>query len=139
MSSETQDVERVVRSFGEFWNRHDMDAFARLFAADAQFVNVVGLWWKGRDEIKGAHAATHATLFRNSTLDVREVAVRILKPDVAIARTPWRLTGHVGPSGEKLPERKGILVTVMMREGAEWKIVDAQNTDIVEGVLAPPQ
>lgn len=37
------EVTQVIHAFAECWNRHDMDAFAELFAADAEFVNVVGL------------------------------------------------------------------------------------------------
>jgi len=139
MNDERQNIENVVRAFSDYWNRHDMEAFAQLFAEDAEFVNVVGLWWKGREEIKRAHVATHATMFKNSRLTLTQIEVRFVKPDVAIARSSWELTGHLGPSGEALPERKGILVHLVVRIDGKWKIIDSQNTDIVEGVLAPPQ
>ena len=62
MSIEAEQVRSVVESFADSWNRHDMEALAGLFTQDAQFVNVVGLWWRGRDEIWGAHDFTHRTL-----------------------------------------------------------------------------
>ncbi|MBI5192822.1 MAG: SgcJ/EcaC family oxidoreductase [Nitrospirae bacterium] len=116
-----------------------MEEFARLFAEDAEFVNVVGLWWKGREQIKRAHEATHASMFKNSRLTIANIAVRFVKSDVAIARSSWELTGHVGPSGEVLPMRKGILMNLVVRKDDNWEIIDSQNTDIIEGVLAPPQ
>lgn len=137
MNDPRQPVEQVVRAFGEAWNRHDMDAFAALFAEQAEFVNVVGLWWKGREEIKRAHIATHATLFKDSQLAIAEVAVRFVKPDVAIARARWQLTGHRAPSGAALPVRKGVLVNLVVHADGRWRIVDSQNTDMVDGVLAP--
>lgn len=139
MNEDQQSIENVVRAFGDCWNRHDMEAFAQLFAEDAEFVNVVGLWWRGREEIKRAHTATHATMFKYSHLTINDIAVRFVKPDVAIARSSWELTGHLGPSGEALPKRKGILMNLLVRIADKWKIIDAQNTDIIEGVLAPPQ
>ena len=57
------------RAFAEAWNRHDMDDFASLFCEDANFVNVVGMWWRNRSEIEAAHRATHATMFRDSQLE----------------------------------------------------------------------
>lgn len=132
-------IERVVHAFAEAWNRHDMEAFAKLFAEDAEFVNNVGLWWKGRALIKQAHIATHATLFKHSRLTIEDIAVRFIKSDVAIARASWTLDGHVSPFGAPLPERPGISVNLIMHIDGEWKIVDSQNTDIAEGVLAPPQ
>ncbi|MDX8512638.1 SgcJ/EcaC family oxidoreductase [Mesorhizobium captivum] len=41
--------EDVATAFADAWNRHDMDDFAALFSEDANFVNVVGMWWKNRD------------------------------------------------------------------------------------------
>jgi uncharacterized protein (TIGR02246 family) len=134
-----KDVEAVAQAFADCWNRHDMEALSQLFADDAEFVNVVGLWWKGREEIKRAHEVIHSTIFKNSHLVVTKVAVRFLRPDIAIARSAWELTGHTGPGGELLPKRTGLLLFVLVRTGDGWRITDAQNTDIVEGVLAPPQ
>ena len=59
MSNANAKVTQVVQAFAEYWNRHDMNAFAELFAPDAEFVNVVGLWWKGSDEINKAPMSLH--------------------------------------------------------------------------------
>ncbi|BCW92730.1 MAG: hypothetical protein KatS3mg007_0624 [Thermoanaerobaculum sp.] len=133
------EVRKVVDTFAECWNRHDMNAFAELFAPDAEFVNVVGLWWKGKDEIKRAHERTHATMFKNSRLTITEVSVRFPVAGMAIARSRWVLEGHVSPEGAPLPLRSGILLTVLTRSSGTWLITDAQNTDVIEGVLSRPQ
>ena len=139
MSTPTAEVERVVAAFAGAWNRHDMEAFAELFAPDAEFVNVVGMWWKGRAEIKAAHEFTHSTMFRSSRLTILETSVRFLAPELAIARSRWLLENHVGPDGEPLPARHGVLVNLLARQGGRWSIIDAQNTDIIEGVVSRPQ
>jgi uncharacterized protein (TIGR02246 family) len=139
MSTGTSEVNRMVNAFADAWNRHDMEAFFQLFATDAEFVNVVGLWWKGRDEIRQAHEATHATMFKNSCLTILETSVRFPSPHFAIARSKWRLEGHVSPEGQALPPRIGILVNVLVSDNGSWSIIDSQNTDIVEGVLSRPQ
>ena len=51
-------VKMVVSSLAESWNRHDMTAFAGAFSEDADFVNVVGMHWQGRQEIEAKHKAT---------------------------------------------------------------------------------
>src|SRR5579885_1482156 len=133
------EVTQVVHAFAECWNRHDMNAFAELFAPDAEFVNVVGLWWKGRDEIKKAHEFTHATMFKNSRLTITDVFVRFPVASIAIVRSRWVLEGHVSPEGAPLPPRTGILLSVLARSSGVWSIIDAQNTDIIEGALSRPQ
>jgi len=127
-------VERFVTA----WNAHDLGALAGLFAADADFVNVVGIWWRSRKEIEAAHVATHQTFFKTSSLSGRVASVKLLRPDVAVAHFVWELSGSRAPDGRPAPLRKGILVFVLSREGDGWTIRAAQNTDIVEGALVPP-
>jgi uncharacterized protein (TIGR02246 family) len=138
-STASSEVTQVANAFADTWNRHDMEKFAELFAADAEFVNVVGLWWKGRAEIRQAHEYSHATMFRNSRLTILETSVRFPSPQFAIARSRWRLEGHEGPEGQALPPRTGLLVNVLVSTGGAWTIIDSQNTDIVEGALSRPQ
>jgi uncharacterized protein (TIGR02246 family) len=139
MSEDRAAVEGVVQAFSECWNRHDMDSFGLLFAQDAEFVNVVGMWWKGRAEIKAAHEFTHSTMFKSSRLTILETSVRFPTPQLAIARSRWLLENHVSPDGTALPARNGVLVNVLALQDGRWSIIDAQNTDIIEGVVSRPQ
>jgi uncharacterized protein (TIGR02246 family) len=139
MSELITEATKVVENFAECWNRHDMDAFASLFAPDAEFVNVVGLWWKGRDEIRKAHEFAHSTFFSHSHLTMDQIAVRIADEKVLIARSRWTLIGHATPEGTPMPPRTGILVNILARVETGWSIIDSQNTDIVEQQLSRPQ
>jgi len=82
-------------------------------------------------EEENTFEATHATMFKNSSLHISETSVRFLKPDVAIARSEWELVGHTDPQGETLPLRKGMLTNVMKEDGGRWSIVASQNTNLV--------
>jgi len=123
-------VNAVVHGFEDAWNRHDMDAFAMLFATNADFVNVIGMRWVGRDAIKQRHAASHATIFKSSTLKIGDTTLRFLKTDIATARSVWTLSGITSESGEPVPTRTGILTHVLARIVGHWLIVLSQNTDI---------
>lgn len=130
--------EDAATAFGDAWNRHDMDDLAALFAEDANFVNVVGLWWKNRTEIARAHRATHETMFRNSRLEGAVSSVVELAPGLASVHYTWSLTGASAPDGAPAGTRQGILLLVVKEEQSGWRIKVAQNTDIVPGALAPP-
>src|ERR1700689_1977787 len=93
-------VNAVVHGFEDAWNRHDMDTFAMLFAPDADFVNVIGMRWVGRDAIKQHPAASHATIFKSSNLKVGDTTLRFPKADVATARSVWALSGVTSESGQ---------------------------------------
>ena len=78
-------------------------------------------------------------MFKDSQLTISEVSVRFPADTIAIARCQWVLEGHVSPEGKDLPARTGILVQVLSRISETWSIIDAQNTDIIEGALSRPQ
>jgi uncharacterized protein (TIGR02246 family) len=86
----------------------------------------------GREAIKKAHAASHATIFKMSTLKIGDTTVRFLKPDVAVARSVWALSGMTSENGQVAPTRTGILTHVLIRTDGHWLIVETQNTDIVK-------
>jgi len=127
--------EEAVRAVGtrviELWNAHDMEAFAQLYTEDAEFVNVFGMWWRGRTRIGAEHAASHAVIFRNSHFTAKEMLVKVLRPEVASLHILWGLTGAVMPDGRPIPDRKGVLVYILVKDGGEWRIAVGQNTDIV--------
>lgn len=129
--SDEEAIRQIPARFEAAWNRHDMKALAALFAEDADFVNVAGTWWKGRQEIEQAHARTHATMFKNSTLRVGEVKVRFLKPGVAVAHNHWDLTGDVNPDGTPRPPRSGLMSQVVVRQNGLWLIASAHNTNLL--------
>jgi uncharacterized protein (TIGR02246 family) len=130
-SQETTAVQAVAAAFIDDWNRHDMKRFAGLFADDAQFVNVIGLWWHSRAEIQEQHEALHATRMRISHLVATETAVHLLRPDVAVVHIRWELTGDTGIDGVTLPTRRGVMSLVTVRAGRKWQIASAQNTDVI--------
>ncbi|OHV65015.1 DUF4440 domain-containing protein [Mesorhizobium sp. LCM 4577] len=138
MRLEISKPEDVTAAFADAWNRHDMDDFAALFSEDANFVNVVGMWWKNRTEIEAAHRATHATMFRDSRLEGVAASVVELSPGLASVHYRWTLTGASAPDGSPAGTREGILLLVVRKEQLGWRIKVAQNTDIVPGAIAPP-
>ena len=110
------------------WNQHDMQAFADLFHDDATFVNVIGVYMRGREEIRQAHAAVHAGPFRDSTLTAWLDDARTLGPDVIIAHLRSDLRGDDRMPGQV---RSTLATLVIERRGAIWKILAAHNTNVL--------
>ncbi len=52
-----QAIREVVEQHAELWNRHDMAAYAALFADNADLINIRGGWWQGRVQIEERMAA----------------------------------------------------------------------------------
>jgi len=128
--SEQAAIRQTVMGLQEAWNRHDMNAFASLFAEDADFVNVAGAWWKGRTEIEQKHRTAHATMFHDSTLSIEEVDLRFLTPDIAIAHVLTSLVGQRMPDGTVAPRQRALLTQALQKQSGKWMIVASHNTDV---------
>jgi uncharacterized protein (TIGR02246 family) len=138
-AAEVAAVKGVGAAFVDDWNRHDMKDFGSLFAEDAEFVNVIGLWWHSRSEIQKEHEALHASRMRASHLAATESVVHLLGPDAAVLLQRWQLTGDTGIDGVTLPMRSGVMTLVIVNEDSHWQIASAQNTDIVPLPNLPPR
>jgi uncharacterized protein (TIGR02246 family) len=67
---------RIAQLWIDAWNDRDADRLAALFAEDAEFVNVTGLWWHDREAIRKAHAYGLDTIFSESTISLLEKRVK---------------------------------------------------------------
>lgn len=58
--------EQIAEQFAAARNERNAAELAALFADDADFVNVVGLWWGNREDIRRAHDYGLRTFFRDA-------------------------------------------------------------------------
>jgi len=112
------------------WNAHDAHAYAQLFAADADTVNVLGWWWKSRAELEKQLGDAFAFVFAHSKLHIDDVAIRPLGDDIAVVHVTWSMTGAIKPtaSAGAAPEL-GIQTQVVRRTGSTWLIEAFHNTN----------
>jgi uncharacterized protein (TIGR02246 family) len=125
--------EDIPRLFVAAWMARDAQALAALFVEDADFVNVVGLWWHNRADIQRAHHYGLTTFFKDSQISARGVKVRRVSDTVAIVHTRWRLTGQIDPQGAPLDSRTAVMVFVAEKRAEGWKVLAAHNTDVIPG------
>jgi len=126
--------ERIPELFAEAWNARDADGIAALFDADAEFVNVVGLWWHDREAIRAAHAYGLSRIFNRSTLRVGIVRVKRLGDDVAVVQARMHLEGQTSIGDVARPQaRTNIFTFVAHRTPDGWRCAAAHNTDVVPG------
>jgi uncharacterized protein (TIGR02246 family) len=127
---DTDALERLVGQAEAAWNSHDMAAFAALFSADADFVNVAGWWWQGRDEIEAMHARLHQTIFAASQMEMRLAGSTRIGDDVFVVHVRWRMSGQgAGGAREASGPREGIWTWVVVGSGGRPQIVASHNSD----------
>ena len=111
------------------WNRHDAAAYARLFTADGEVVNVLGWLWSTPDEIASKLNDAFAFVFRDSRLTITETRVRLLAPTIAVAHVWWTMDGAKSPPGAPAPPREGVQLQVLSKQSGHWLIASFQNTN----------
>ena len=130
-------IRNLVAAYVETWNRHDMDAWGRLFTDDADYVNRAGGWWKSnRDSVDG-HKAIHDMLVRQKqpmTYRSEVAKVSFLNPDVALVHATWAWPGFARPSGEgqqdfeEQQDFNGVITMVVVKRDGRWLIRALHNT-----------
>jgi len=131
---EAEIPEEIPELFVRYWNERSADGIASLFENDAEFVNVVGLWWHNREDIRKAHDYGLKVIFDNSNLKLIRTQLKELSPDIAVVHAKMKLENQTSHAGVNAPQtRKNIFTFVTKKSGKHWLCVAAHNTDIFPG------
>jgi uncharacterized protein (TIGR02246 family) len=141
-SASASEIRHILDQQESAWNRGDGTAWATAFADDADFVNILGQSFPGRDAIAEQHRRILAGPFHGShtTITVRQFTE--IAPGVALIETMHEVTGYKFLPPGIAPTAEGILKTrmtyVAVKRDASWWLIAAQNTAIVPGMEAGP-
>lgn len=131
-SSDTRNDEAAIRAVmaatTDAFSRHDAKAWVMFCTPDAQLVTVRGESMKGVDEIEKGLTTIFQTRGRNVTLKTLGVAVRFIRPDVALAHVTNELSGLVSPEGQTLPSHQELSIRVLVKDQGAWRITAFHNT-----------
>ena len=126
----------IPKAFAACWNRRDARGIANLFTEDAEFVNVVGIWWHHQEDIFKAHDYGLKVIFPSSHLNVTKVKEKKITSEISLIHARMHLKGQSKhDTSNEAPEDRYTLfsfVILKQRDGS-WKAISAHNTDIVPG------
>ena len=125
-----QAITEVLERFTEAWNTHDAKAYAALFAENADFTNVFGQSFHGRETIEAQHAKIFASMFKDSRITSMYSTVRLLDQFFASVDVIWTMSGAVDMKGNSWADRKGLMSLVMKFENEVWSILSMHNMDL---------
>ncbi len=94
-----------------------------LHTQNVNFTNMVGEWWKGKDETGAGLKRVHTTVFVTSRTTLRIEQVRLLTQDVAVVHGTMEL--HNVPLSA---QGECVFMRVLMKQNGGWLIDDFQNT-----------
>lgn len=133
-TSERDQAERLVARLQTAWNAMDGAAFGAPFAADADFVNIRGEHFRGREAIAAGHAGIFRTIYAGSTTRMTVEQARLVHPDVMLVLVHSLLDAPSGPLAGRHGARFSLVLT---RDGSDWEIAAFHNT--LEAPPGPPR
>jgi len=135
MTSDEKALHEMVYQLEAAWNAADGAAFAEAFAEDADFIHILGGYYKGRAAIEAGHRMILGTIYKGSTVRYSVERIRFVRPDVAVVFLRQYLQFYEGGSRTELEARPTLIAD---RSEGKWRIVLLQNTRITEAG-APPK
>ena len=109
-------VDAVIYS----WNNHNYDDLKNYTTENTDWVNGVGMWWKGQKESQYAHQAYHKTIFKESVMEKKSVAIRFVTKDVAVAHLVCHLSGTMIHEGKKDGAHDILETLVYVKKNGKW-------------------
>jgi uncharacterized protein (TIGR02246 family) len=122
---EQDEIESIIQDYTHAWNLHEGRGFGANFTEDADFVNIFGDHFSGKDEIEKRHVAILQTFLKGSILEILDTRLREVQPGLVIALVRWKIQN---PVSLKLDNREGIFTQVFIQSSSTWQITASQNT-----------
>ena len=136
-SADEDAIRKVIVAMTEGFNRHDGDAASRMYLPDAALVTVRGEVMNGQAAIERGLKAIFATRAKAASHRTLNVAIKFLRPDVALAHVTNELSGLVAPDGQPLPSHQELSLRVFIKDGDSWKVAAFHNTMIRPFATSP--
>ncbi|MBO0932474.1 SgcJ/EcaC family oxidoreductase [Fibrella sp. HMF5036] len=135
MAADEKAIQNTVDAMLKSWHTHNYNDIATWATPDADWVNVVGMWWKGREEVRLAHQVFHDMFFKTTPLTQQSLTIRFVTPEVAIGHLLWHIGAYYPPDGidhgtNKRPEGDDLATLVFVKKDGKWLLTAAQNVSI---------
>ena len=130
-------VHDLPQAFCAAFNKHDGHQLAQIMADDVDFVTVGATLLHGKPDFEKYHTRLLNGRFHAMTFEPLQVAVRFLRPDIAIVHFSWTGAGDKNFDGSARQRRYGLFTMVAEKRGGRWLIVASQNDDSDPGL--PPE
>jgi uncharacterized protein (TIGR02246 family) len=96
-----------------------------------EWVNIVGMHWRGKEAVTQAHVAFLTTMFSNTPIKLLEVeSVRPLGDDALVVVARWSVAQFTTPSGSVVPPSEDRMTLVLKRSAEGLRLAHAANIQI---------
>src|SRR5262245_14951036 len=112
------------------WNQHNYQDMSKFTTEDVEFVNPVGMLWKGRKEFQYAMQTLHNTIVKDADYKKISSSIRFISEDVAIVY----LTSHTGafksPDNKEIGNNDNAGIYVFVKRNGAWLLTAGEEVYI---------
>jgi uncharacterized protein (TIGR02246 family) len=126
-------IRHTVRRMTTNWQNHHFAEMASYTTPDVTWVNIVGMYWRGRTQVQQAHQAIFDTLFTGVAFTPGHTTLRAVAPGVAVVTLYCHVGAFYPPDGvnrgtNKEGDADDLLTLVLVKRQGQWLISAGQNT-----------
>ena len=123
-------IRDVLGQFELAFEKRDANIYAMNFSEDADWENAFGSREKGSENIKNRISGVYK-MFQQANQIIKEIRIRFISSDVAVADVDREIAGQVSEGGDKkLPSRKVRTTHILRKEKGKWKVVVFRVADL---------
>lgn len=120
-------IHTILNQITDSWNVHQGLGFGNSYCQNADFVNIFGNHFSGKEEIEKRHIFILRTFLKDSIFTMTTCQLREVTANLVLAHVSWDVT-NITPSTKIPSQLKGIFTHVFIKENDQWKITASQNT-----------
>jgi uncharacterized protein (TIGR02246 family) len=126
-------VRRTVTRMTTNFQNHRFADMATYTTPDVSWVNIVGMWWRGRAQVQQAHQQIFDTIFKGVAFTPGRATVRSIAPGVALVNLYCHTGAFYPPDGidhgtNKEGDADDLLTLVLVKKQGQWLLAAGQNT-----------
>ncbi|GAB3312293.1 SgcJ/EcaC family oxidoreductase [Hymenobacter humi] len=128
-------IRKVIDRMNANYTDHHFQDMATYTTPDVSWVNIVGMWWRGRAQVQAAHQAIFDNLFKGVAFTPGPVVIRAVTPEVAVVNATYHVGAFYPPDGvnrgtNKWGDNQNIVTLVMVKQQGRWLLTAGQNTQV---------
>jgi uncharacterized protein (TIGR02246 family) len=116
--------------FTDGWKARDFKLFSSAFTEDAEWINIVGMHWVGREQVVQAHARLLATRYKGVNIRTVEHEETEIAPGVALMTWKSLVDDFTTPDGKETKGMLTLATLVMVQRNGHWLIRSGENVTI---------
>lgn len=125
-------IEGVIHRYTTAWNKHGGKGFSGDWTEQADFINIFGMHFSGKQAIEERHITILNSFLKGTELGIADIQLRQERKDLVIAKVYWTLDHYTKPNPDAPNISRGVFLQTFVKEDDRWKIAATQNTLITD-------